>query len=123
MPSFIIPGGGLWSGGADILSGNYWSGLGAVNPVGGVQLLADIRNSGAVYIAYSGGMTITSGGLGNNSSGFPNFSGRMDGTPIYPGGALLVPKLVFTPFSGNPQLYALADAACSGQARLYLEAY
>lgn len=113
MPSVLL---GFLSGGVDLLSGNYWSGRGLV-PWAGVQLRAGSLNSGYVYVALSGGMTVTSGGLG---SGAFNSGGLMDGMQLAPGDAYFVPRLAVGP-SGNPNLYALPDAACSGQARLFYE--
>ena len=127
MASFLL---GFKSGGNNLLSGSYFSGQGGLHPVGGIQLRADKSNSGAIYVAFSGGMTIGSGGL--NLSGFANMSGAMDGSPIYAGDGYFVPKLIFnTPpgssgfigNSGNPGIFVNPDAACSGAARIYVEVF
>lgn len=117
MPSVLL---GFTSGGCNILSGNYFSGLGTLHPVGGVQLTLDRSASGSVYVALSGKLTINSGGL--NASGFPNFSGAMDGVQIAPGGAYFVPRIGIGPSSG-PTLFVNPDANCSGQARIFWEVY
>ena len=57
MPSVRV---GFISGGTNILSGNYFSGLGAVHPVGGIQLRAAKSNSGSIYFSLSGGVTVNS---------------------------------------------------------------
>ncbi len=123
MPSVVL---GFCSGipsgnyATNILSGNYFSGLGALHPYAGVQLRAAGTNSGNIYIALSGFMTITSGGF--NTSGYPNQSGRMDGMLMAPGDAYFIPRLGINP-SGGPLLYAQPDAACSGTARLFWEVF
>lgn len=120
MPSVVI---GFLSGGTNILSGNYFSGQGAYHPVGGVQLVADISNSGNLYIGLSGGVTITSGVV--QASGF---AGAMDGMQMRPGTPYYIPKIAFNVpggpgvnCSGQPAIYVLPDSACSGRARLYWE--
>ena len=121
MPSAVIggAGGNQTSGGVLIISGGLWSGVPHTPvPRAGIQLLADINNSGNLYIAFSGGVTITSGGI--NTSGLPNMSGYMDGVQLTPGGSYFVPTLLVG-VSGAPSIYALADANCSGQARIYWE--
>ena len=123
MPSFVL--GGAISGGINLLSGNYrWSGQGPIHPVGSVQLKADKNNSGFVYVALSGGITILSGGL--NLSGGPNFSGGLDGWQLSPGDTYTIPRLGIVNYltsSGSPSLFVAPDAACSGQARVYLEVF
>lgn len=116
MPSVVV---GIISGGQNILSGNYFSGLGASHPVGGVQLLAWSANSGSVYVALSGGITINSGVLGSGGS---TSGGRMDGIQLTPGIPYFLPKVGFSR-SGTPQVFVTVDAAGSGQARLYYEVY
>ncbi len=125
MPSILVgfASGNLNSGalgGTNILSGNYWSGQGALHPYGGVQIATAPSNSGNLYIGFSGGMTINSGGL--NTSGASNFSGAMDGMVLPPGSSYFIPRLAFGT-SGTPKLFVQPDAACSGQARVYLEVF
>ena len=120
MPGFVIPGDtALTSGGVNIMSGNFFSGLGGKEPYAGVQLKTSRSNSGNIYVTLSGGLTINSGGL--NTSGLPNYAGRMDGMQLGPGDAYFVPRLAFIWYSGSPQLFAIADAATSGVGRLYME--
>jgi len=119
MPSFLL---GFLSGGQDILAGNFWSGQGAFHPVGGVQLTADGNNSGSIYVALSGGLTIQSGGLTAASGGMANLSGAMDGMQMRPGAGYFIPKIGIG-LSGSPSIYVNPDAACSGQARLYMEPF
>ena len=115
MPSILL---GVISGGTNILSGNYWSGQGGIHPVGGIQLLMNPSNSGIVYVACSGGVTIRSGGF--QASGL---SGGMDGMPIGPGVGYFIPKLEFIPSSGNPTIFCQPDANCSGQAVVFFEIF
>jgi hypothetical protein len=120
MPSALID----WvSGGFNLLSGvpgQLWSGWAHQAPVGGIQIVADPSNSGAVYVAFSGGMTIQSGGYwlsGQVGSGY------LDGMPVQPGGSYFVPKLAF-PLSGAPQLFVQPSLAASGgYGRLYWEIF
>lgn len=127
MPSQLI---GVISGGQNLLSGNYFSGLGAFHPVGGLQLRADKSNSGNIYVALSGGVTINSGVISNagvTSGGF------MDGFPLAPGDSYFIPKIAFiqssggglsgTTGSGTPGIFVACDSACSGTARVNYEAF
>ena len=114
MPSMVL---GFLSGGTNILSGNYFSGLGAQHPVGGIQLAAHPNNSGIIYFGLSGGVTVGSGGF--IQSGFP---GVMDGIPISRGGGYFLPRLGFS-LSGNPQVFVQPDASCSGQAVVSWEVF
>lgn len=112
------------SGGMNILSGVFaalWSGQGPAGfPVGGIQLRADKANSGSLYIALSGNMTIQSGDFFR--SGGILSGGILDGMPMNPGDAYLLPKLSF-PLSGAPAVFVQPDLACSGQGRLYWERF
>lgn len=112
MPSVVI---GFVSGGQLLVSGNYASGQG-YSPEGGVQIKADRSNSGSVYVALSGGVTVTSGGL------FTSGGGRMDGMQLAPGDAYWAPRIGITN-SGALNIYVGCDAACSGQARVYYEVF
>ena len=114
MPSTLI-GNPPASGGQILVSGFPWSGN--IRPQGGVMLRLDKSSSGAIYIGLSGAMTITSGGLFLSGA-----SGLLDGMPMYPGDAMWIPR-IGTGNSGSLAIYALAEAACSGQARLYYEVY
>ncbi len=107
MPSVRLP---SISGGTNILSGNYFSGQGSSRPYSEVRLVAATINSGLVYVALSGGVTVGSGV-------FPlsGFTGAMDGFPLAPGGRYDVPKAAFRT-SGSPAIFVQPDAACSGQA-------
>ena len=125
MPSILVgfASGNLNSGalgGTNILSGNYWSGQGALHPYAGVQLATPSNNSGNLYIGLSGGMTVNSGGL--NTSGYANFSGGMDGMVMPPNTSYFIPRLAFGT-SGTPRVIVQPDSACSGQARLFWECY
>jgi hypothetical protein len=103
------------SGGDPImgLSGWPWSGTGSF-ALGGIQLKADKNNSGNIYVGTSGGITNRSGGF--LASGM---SGLLDGMQLGPGDALFVPATLCGRTSGNLNIFAVADSACSGQARLY----
>ena len=116
MPSVLI-GNPLASGAQQIVSGNPWSGAGPSFPLGGIQLLLSPDASGNVYIGLSGGINVTSGGMFLSGS-----LGYMDALPLQPGGAYFIPKTAFRT-SGEYNVYARHDAACSGQARLYWEIY
>ncbi len=113
MPSILI-GNPLASGAQIIVSGNPWSGT--IVPITGLQLRLDKAASGNVYIGLSGGTTMTSGGM------FLSGGGLLDGFLLGPGDAYFIPKGRFQ-FSGTYNVYARHDVACSGQARLYYEAF
>lgn len=119
MPSVICTN---QSGGQLIFSGNMWSGV--FRPQAGVQFKADRVNSGSVYIAMSGNMTVQSGGF-PLSGGL--YSGALDGMQLGPGDAYWLPAIAFAnkggPTSGTPNIYAATDAGASGQARLYVDAF
>lgn len=111
MPSLILDN---RSGGQNILSGAFFSGHPLV-PLGGIQLRLSPMASGNCYIAFSGGVTINSGGLPPN-----HLSGALDGMLLAPGDSYFIPK-AFCGASGSPQIYIATDPAASGQARLYYE--
>jgi len=121
MPSTII---GAQSGGVPLWSGNLtlWSGsvvsgsrAQAERPVGGLQLLADYANSGTVFIGFSGGVTMRSGG--GLASG-----GLLDGFPLPPGGTYFPPKLVLR--SGMwPTLWVTCGTTTSGYNRVFWEPF
>lgn len=125
MPSIVfgyIPA----SGAVTIISGNPYSGY--VEPIGGIQLYASPLNSGLVYVAFSGGGPPAAGNfMTTNSGGMPlSGGGLLDGMPIAPGGGYFIPKIAITnraTTSGQFNLFGTCDAACSGQARLYWEAF
>lgn len=114
MPSTLL-GNPVLSGAQIILSGDPWTGQKAM-PQGGIQLRLDKNSSGNVYIGYSGGITVTSGGM------FLSGGGLLDGMPLYPGDAMWVPRIA-TGVSGTFAVYARHDVACSGQGRLYFEVF
>lgn len=118
MPSLIV-GNPLASGAQQIIIGNPWSGA-LPTPVGGIQFALDRSASGSVYIGFSGGLTLNSGQM--FLSGGAN-SGMLDGMQIAPGGGYFVPRSLVPSVSGTYNLFARHDAACSGQARLYWEAF
>ena len=115
------------SGAQLLFSGNPFSGR--PWPVGGVQLRLDKTASGNAYIystqvlsgeyqIYPAGTipTYISGGM------FLSGGGLADGMIMYPGDGLFIPKS-FAGISGQIQIAAICDAACSGQARLWYEIY
>jgi hypothetical protein len=112
MPSTII---GAQSGGVSLVSGRFFSG--AIWPIGGLQLIADRNNSGAVFVALSGNVTISSGGgLGSG--------GMLDGLPLYPGDSYFVPKFAISgnlATSGTAIVTVTVAAGVSGFCRLYWE--
>jgi hypothetical protein len=113
MPSTIV---GIVSGAAQILvSGNVWSGQRA-QPNGGIQLRLSPESSGNVYVGFSGSLTVNSGG--------PQLSGGglNDGMIIRPGDSYFIPKIKF-PVSGQCTVYMRHDAGCSGQGRMYWDAF
>ena len=114
MPSFLISN---RSGGDTLWSGALYSGSPA--PVGGIQLYLDPSASGNAYIGLSGGMTIRSGGLWGSGA----LGGMLDGMLVPPGGNYFIPKEGLVKLSGNVNVYVSADAAASGQARLYFEVF
>lgn len=95
-----------------IASGNVFSGQGANVPYAGIELKADISNSGAIYVSYSGGVNVTSGGF--LLSGISN-----DGFAIFPGQTHYVPRRYLV--SGQVNIFAASSPAGSGRDRLYWE--
>lgn len=114
MPSFII-GNPLASGPQIVISGDVFSGH--PTPAGGVQIRLHPNASGNVYYGFSGGLTLNSGGFFLSGT-----LGPLDGMILAPGDAAFIPKLAIGP-SGTMNIYFRHDAACSGQARIYWEAY
>jgi hypothetical protein len=121
MPSVLID--NNQSGGMPLISGNPWSGR-APQPQSALVIKAARSNSGNVYVGFSGGVTVLSGG-------YPLSGGGMrDGMPIGPGGVYQIPRSVFTAGgtsgvyanSGGFGIYVAEDAQCSGQGRVYWEA-
>lgn len=112
MPSAII-GNPSASGPQILISGNPFSGWGPRIPMGYVKFKLDNNASGNVYIGFSGNMTMTSGGM------FLSGAGANDGFALARGDIVDVPKSVVSPISGQFNVFAWADVACSGQARLY----
>lgn len=124
MPSTLL-GNPPLSGPQIIVGPNVFSGLRSL-PVGGLQLFLDKTASGNAYI-YLSGAPVTSGGATITSGGFLlSGGGLMDGMVLPPGGSYFVPREAI-PNAGNVSgiinVYALCDAACSGQARLWWEAF
>lgn len=115
MPSFLV-GNPLLSGPQIITSGWPYSGSKANYPIGYVQIRVHPNASGNVYIGYSGGMTLNSGGM------FLSGGGINDGMLLGPGDAFAVPRIA-TGQSGNLSIYFRHDEAASGQARIYYELY
>lgn len=115
MPSILV---GVISGGQLMVSGTLTSGR-QPKPQGGIQIKAGGANSGNVYVALSGNMTINSGVL---SAGGVASGGNMDGLALSPGDAYWVPAGAMA-VSGAINVYLGTDAASSGQARIYYEIY
>lgn len=113
MPSTLI---GAQSGGVQLVSGRFFSGT--IWPIGGVQLKAGISNSGPVYVALSGGVTIISGGA--LASG-----GMLDGYELSPGNTYFVPKFAVSGLlaasSGGGTVMVTCAAAVSGFCRVFWE--
>lgn len=104
MPSILL---GFQSGGAPLCSGDFFSGRVGGSPRGiFVQNAWD--SSGAIYLAWSGNVTITSGGM--LSSG-----GTMDGREVGPGRSMGYPL----PPGGPASVYAICTAGVSGRVRLF----
>lgn len=96
-----------------LFSGTLYSGQGYKVPVGGFQLRLDKTSSGNAYIGLSGAMTINSGNIIGTSGG------EQDGMPLFPGDSMFIPRSAFGA-SGQFSIFVACDAACSGQARLYI---
>jgi hypothetical protein len=106
MPGVILTNA---SGGQNIVSGNFWSGQGAQRPVGGVQVVPGPANSGNIWIAASGGVTVNSGTA-------------MDGIPVKPGQAWFFPRsILFGQGSGAPQIWIAVDPNTSGFNSVFFE--
>ena len=111
------------SGGDILYSGNFISGItgplqASTVPAGGVQLVWSPSAAGNAYVALSGGITVSSGGL-TYLSGFT--AGSRDGLPIAPGGSYFVPKSALRITSGNLNIWVSCDAAASGTGRMFFE--
>jgi hypothetical protein len=113
MPGAVI---GFFSGGQLLISGGNYSGGIASKPQGKIELAAWGSNSGTVYVALSGGVTIRSGGYPLSGGGL------MDGFPLAPGDTYTIPKIALT-VSGVFNIFVAPEAACSGQARVFWEVY
>lgn len=111
MPSFIFGGS---SGGELIISGNPWSGQ--IRPQGGIQLKLAANSPGSLYVGFSGGITIASGGL------FRSGGGLLDGMGMTPGGAYWIPRIATGP-SGFVNVYVQGEPITSGQSRLFYEIF
>lgn len=103
MPSNLL---GFVSGGSFLVSGNPWSGTQSLPQ--GLRLYNSSLSSGFAYVAFSGGLTMGSGGM--ESSG-----GLMDGMPIPPNGSYNIP----IPAGGVGSIVVNVAAAVSGQVRLF----
>lgn len=110
------------SGGMLLVSGNFFSGV--FRPQGGCQIRADRANSGNIYVALSGGVTVGSGSY-PLSGGI--YSGALDGMELGPGDAYWIPAIAWSnkagPTSGTPSIYVATDAAASGFARVWFEIF
>jgi hypothetical protein len=133
MPSLqinYVPGSGF----VPLVSGVLGSGLRQV-PVGGCQIVADINNSGSIYISISGGNpasgiygTLVGSGGPTITSGGSILSGRgqNDGMRLSPGASYFIPKIAMQtgPMSGSYTICVGADPTCSGPyARVYWEMF
>jgi hypothetical protein len=115
MPSCIV---GNRSGGDIVISGGIYSGH--LVPVGSIFFWNSASSSGNLYIGFSGGITVASGGFVLSGGG------ALDGMEVAPGKGYSVPNLaVFNegPNSGMINMYASCDAAASGRNRLYWELF
>ncbi len=121
MPSVLIA--NHVSGGMPLISGNPWSGK-LPMPQSVLNLRAAQSNSGMVYVGFSGGVTV-------NSGGFPlSGGGMLDGVEVGPGQSYAIPRAVFDrggtsgfySNSGGFGIFVKCDPAASGGfARLYYE--
>lgn len=131
MPSYkfgYIPGSGF----VPLISGNPWSGV-RLPPQGYVYIVADVSNSGSLYISLSGGNPLSgvtstlvgSGGPTVQSGDFFQSGGAMmDGVQLRPGQTYTVPRgavLNTGPNSGAYSLCAACELAGSGRDRVYFE--
>lgn len=112
--SSILIGNPIASGPQQVFSGNFWSGF-KNGPIGSVKFKLSSDASGSVYLGFSGNVTLTSGSF------FLSGGGRNDGFGLARGETLDVPKMHL--LSGNLNVFAWHDAACSGQARLYWQSF
>lgn len=118
MPSILLDGPDIISGGINILSGNVFSGQGAFHPVGDVRVKAGPANSGVLYVGLSGGLTLRSGGFFRSGA-----SGGCDGWPLKASESYTISKLAFIPNSGSPKVFVTTDALGSGRDIVYWEVY
>lgn len=97
-----------------LISGNFFSGVAAPHPIGGVQMRADPSNSGFAYVYLSGGGTLTSGGF------FLSGVNVTDGMILAPGDSYFVPKACLT-LSGTVNIFVRTDATGSGRDKAWFE--
>lgn len=103
------------SGGQNITSGVYAAQFsGTPYPWGSILVKADARNSGYVYMGFSGGVTVMSGTFLLSGG----TTGAMDGVQIGPGQAVTVQKCIWNQTPGQINIFVAPDANCSGQARV-----
>lgn len=122
MPSVLID--NSQSGGMPLISGNPFSGR-QYAPQSELIIKASRTNSGSIYVALSGGVTVLSGGFALSGGG------QRDGMEIGPGGSYSIPRLAFDKgsasgsfaVSGGFGIYVACDPAASGQARVFWEAF
>lgn len=114
MPSVLL-GNPLASGAQRLVSGWPWTSGSYSVPTGGIQLRLHPNASGNCYVGLSGSVTAMSGGFFMSGS-----LGWSDGMIMAPGDSYFVPKAFVGP-SGNVNIWIRADAACSGQSRLFFE--
>lgn len=108
MPSLIV---GAQSGGVPIVSGNPYSGK--FPQFGGVSLRVTTNSSGSAFVAYSGNITMFSGGA--LTSG-----GLRDGLELRVGDPAVG---IAIPPNGLEGIYATVAATVSGQVRLAWNPY
>lgn len=107
MPSLLV---GAQSGGVPMVSGNPFSGR--ITQPGGALLRVAKSVSGLVYVGYSGGVTITSGGA--LSSG-----GLLDGIELANGEE----RNIYSPPGGLANIFLTTPAATSGTLRVFWDPY
>lgn len=115
MPSTLL-GYPYASGPQPLISGCPWSGLRPI-PVGNLVLKLDKNASGYAYVGLSGATTLTSGGF------FLSGGGLLDGVQMAPGDTYTIPREALYLNSGRLNVFIRSDQACSGQGRLFWEAF
>jgi hypothetical protein len=104
-----------------LISGLATSGY-LLKPQSFLQIKAAKANSGNIYVALSGGVTVISGTYPLSGG-----AGLLDGMELCPGDAYAIPATCFPyhvgTISGQPSIYVMSDLPSSGFSRVFYEIF